>query len=302
MIQIRITDSLEMQLFEDKSGELCYTVVDHSKLFNRKKYFDTKTLENPNYIRQLKQEKQGKQRGKNKGKEIVFDTTMTIPDFNYNHDIKKFKKDFNQFVVADEKNYEELKRGEITYAKDEINELRHKIDDLPTEIDKIDAMLAIQINKRHSKYLARVTAESNNRANERDKGHNSMSYFRLSYISQTYAAYLYKRGNSCESLENYMSLKNGYLHERLSKLKQHVKRKLLIPFASNLAWYDDFVEDFKQLPPDTGKNLDDFEKDEIKQEFIRLGDIKLVAKVTRRSEKTVRKWVDELQKQQGLTA
>lgn len=272
------------------NGELVWEVVDHSNLINRKKYFATETMENPNYVRELKRAEKAK--GKNKDKEIIFDTTETIPSFNFNHSSKKFVREFNKLLAEDEKCYEELKQGIISYAQEEIEEVQHHIDSLENEEDKIDFMAAIQRKKRHAKNLSLLVDESENRKTERMKGNDNMRSYRLSYISQSYITLLYSWGYSAESIEAFMGLKNGYINHITKYINQRVKREMILEFETTLAWVS--IEKFKQLPLSTGKNLTDAQINEIKEVYKELQSIKAVVDKLGYSDKTVRKWVTEL--------
>lgn len=290
MYRFNLNDNEELVIYVDKLGEPCYTVIDHSKLFNRKKYFNTQSLDNPNYIRELKRAEKAK--GKNKDKEVAFDTTETIPEFNFNHNICNFKKEINRLLVEDDKCYAELEQGIISYAKDEIAEVQHHIDTLFSKEDKVDFMAAIQRKKRHAKYLRLVFIESENRKTMRALGYDRMDYFKLSYISQCYVALLYSWGYSAEAIEALMGLKNGYINHITKHIEQRVKREMIIEFEVNLAWKS--IERFEQLVLSTGKNITEAQRKEIVDLYLITESIPEVVELLGYSDTTVRRWVGKL--------
>ena len=274
------------------NGQIMAVIEDKSHLLNRKEWFNREDINNPNYLKELKMAEKRAEKARKLGKDPIVDTTASLSVFGKEIDSDKFIKGFNSKLKADEKSFAALKEGKIIYAHKEIEELQYVIDQLDTEEDKISMLHWIQFGKRFNAEIKLWKAENDNRDRMRSLGYDDIRYFPLSYLSQLLSCVCYEMGASAECLEDYQSLKHGYLN-KFTQGRECVEKRMMCPVLESTLLFNDLSK-FKAVSLKSGPNLSDAEHQAIADEFVKLGSYKAVSEKLNKSEKTVRLWVNRL--------
>ncbi|SHJ60374.1 hypothetical protein SAMN02745136_00515 [Anaerocolumna jejuensis DSM 15929] len=272
------------------NGQIMAVIEDKSHLLNRREWFNREDVNNPNYLKELKKAEKRAEKARKLGKDPIVDTTASLSVFGKEIDSDKFIKGFNTKLKADEKSFTALKEGKIIYAHKEIEELQYVIDQLDTEEDTISMMHWIQFGKRFKEEIKAWKAENENRDRMRSLGYDDIRCFPLSFLAQILSCISYDMGASAECLEDYQSLKHGYLN-KFTQGRECIEKRMMCPVLESSLLFNDLSK-FKAVSLKSGPNLSEQEHQKIADEFIKLGNIKAVVQKLKYTEKTVRKWVD----------